>query len=233
MFIKCFLKFSAAKLGSGNGGVGWISDIGSNSLRTKNNLTLEELASRRELTKGFLSQLERNLTSPSIATPQGYRRGAGHDAGEVFPGEETEEKLVFTDDDYFVDEREDCTIHWIVPNAQKNEMEPILLGAAAAGQSHEVAVHEGEEFGYVLSGRIKLVNLDTGKAYSVKKADVLCQGLFSHCLKNDSARAGPRAGSAAADLLGQQRKGILQMKKPIQFKNIVRELDGPDRFKGA
>ena len=37
-------------------------------LRTKNGLTLEERASRSELTKGFLSQVERNLTSPSIAT---------------------------------------------------------------------------------------------------------------------------------------------------------------------
>ena len=37
-------------------------------LRVKNGLTLEELASRTELTKGFLSQLERNLTSPSIQT---------------------------------------------------------------------------------------------------------------------------------------------------------------------
>ena len=37
-------------------------------LRLRNNLTLEELASRSELTKGFLSQVERDLTSPSIAT---------------------------------------------------------------------------------------------------------------------------------------------------------------------
>ena len=37
-------------------------------LRTKNKLTLEELASRSELSKGFLSQVERDLTSPSIAT---------------------------------------------------------------------------------------------------------------------------------------------------------------------
>ena len=37
-------------------------------LRIKNQLTLEELANRSELTKGFLSQVERNLTSPSIAT---------------------------------------------------------------------------------------------------------------------------------------------------------------------
>ena len=37
-------------------------------LRIRNGLTLEELASRCELTKGFLSQLERDLASPSIAT---------------------------------------------------------------------------------------------------------------------------------------------------------------------
>ncbi len=45
-------------------------DIGSKikRLRQANGLTLEELANRSELTKGFLSQLERDLTSPSVAT---------------------------------------------------------------------------------------------------------------------------------------------------------------------
>lgn len=37
-------------------------------LRIKNGLTQEELADRSELSKGFISQLERDLTSPSIAT---------------------------------------------------------------------------------------------------------------------------------------------------------------------
>ena len=37
-------------------------------LRVRKGLTQEELADRAELTKGFISQLERNLTSPSIAT---------------------------------------------------------------------------------------------------------------------------------------------------------------------
>ena len=37
-------------------------------LRIKQALTLEELASRSELTKGFLSQVERDLTSPSISS---------------------------------------------------------------------------------------------------------------------------------------------------------------------
>ena len=37
-------------------------------LRLRLNLTQEELADRTELSKGFISQLERDLTSPSIAT---------------------------------------------------------------------------------------------------------------------------------------------------------------------
>ena len=45
-------------------------DIGAkiNQLRKKNGLTQEELADRCELSKGFISQVERGLTSPSIYT---------------------------------------------------------------------------------------------------------------------------------------------------------------------
>ena len=50
------------------GGLGM--DIGSKikSMRMEKQLTQEELANRCELSKGFISQLENNLTSPSIAT---------------------------------------------------------------------------------------------------------------------------------------------------------------------
>ena len=154
-------------------------------LRTKNNLTLEELASRCELTKGFLSQLERNLTSPSIATLQDIVEALGTTLAKFFQ-EETEEKLVFTDDDYFVDEREDCTIHWIVPNAQKNEMEPILLELPPQGQSHEVVVHEGEEFGYVLHGQVNLVA--GRRTYRVRKGFSFClHPNTTHYLENTGA----------------------------------------------
>ena len=41
-------------------------------MRQSKNLTQEELADRCELTKGYISQLENDLTSPSIATPATY-----------------------------------------------------------------------------------------------------------------------------------------------------------------
>ena len=73
-------------------------------LRIQKNLTLEELASRSELTKGFLSQLERNLTSPSIATLEDILEALGTSLSEFFK-EEKQEQFLFKKDDFFVDER--------------------------------------------------------------------------------------------------------------------------------
>ena len=95
-------------------------------LRIKNQLTLEELANRSELTKGFLSQVERNLTSPSIATLEDILEALGTSLGEFF-SDDRDERVVFTANDYFINEQEAYDISYIVPNAQKNCMEPILI----------------------------------------------------------------------------------------------------------
>jgi len=155
-------------------------------LRIKNNLTLEELASRCELTKGFLSQLERDLTSPSIATLNDIVEALGMTLSQFFQ-DEKDEKIVFTAEDFFVDERDGSTIHWIVPNAQKNEMEPILLEIEPGFQSHEISPHEGEEFGYVLLGKVTLINGE--KEYSIKKGQTFyIKGADSHILRNDTTQ---------------------------------------------
>ena len=65
-------------------------DIGKKlkELRLQNDLTLGDLASRSELTKGFLSQVERNLTTPSIATLQDILEALGSNLSEFFREEE-------------------------------------------------------------------------------------------------------------------------------------------------
>ncbi len=154
-------------------------------LRTKQNLTLEELASRCELTKGFLSQLERNLTSPSIATLENILEVLGVKMADFFKDNKAEQ-VVFTEKDYYVDKQEDSTIHWIVPNAQKNEMEPIILEIMPNGQSRVIMPHVGEEFGYVLSGKIQLV-INDQEGLSVKKGETFyILGNEQHYLRNDS-----------------------------------------------
>ncbi len=61
-------------------------DIGTKlkELRVLKGLTQEELADRAELSKGFISQLERDLTSPSIATLLDILQCLGTSVGEFF-----------------------------------------------------------------------------------------------------------------------------------------------------
>ena len=86
-------------------------DIGKKikELRLQNDLTLEDLASRSELTKGFLSQLERNLTSPSISTLEDILEALGTNLSDFFR-EDKEEQIVFSTKDFFVDTKDEYQI---------------------------------------------------------------------------------------------------------------------------
>ena len=126
-------------------------------LRIQYGLTQQELADRSELSKGFISQLERNLTSPSISTLLDIIQCLGTTPSEFFTDEEPEQ-LIFRQEDYFEKENEPLgsTTKWLIPNAQKNAMEPILMTLRPGGSSDTQLPHEAEEFGYVLKGSIKL-----------------------------------------------------------------------------
>lgn len=137
-------------------------------LRLRNNLTQEELADRCELTKGYISQLENELTSPSIATLEDILNALGTTPAEFF-SDEKDEKIVFTDADFIEKLADGHKIEWLVPNAQKNEMEPIRVTLEPHSILQEDVPHEGDEFGYVLKGSVWL---HLGKsAYSVKKGE--------------------------------------------------------------
>ncbi|SHJ87783.1 transcriptional regulator, XRE family with cupin sensor [Anaerobranca californiensis DSM 14826] len=147
-------------------------DIGKKlkQMRIDKGLTQEDVALRCELSKGFISQVERNLTSPSIVTLQDILECLGSDL-KTFFSEEKEEKIVFKPEDIFETDNENLkfNVKWLVPNAQKNIMEPILLTIEPGGSYHQEAAHEGEEFGYVLSGVININYRD--KKYRCKKGE--------------------------------------------------------------
>ncbi len=137
-------------------------------LRLQCDLTQEELANRCELTKGYISQLENDLTSPSIATLIDILSALGVTLKDFF-AEEEEKKIVFTESD-FIEKCENGKVsNWLVPNAQKNMMEPMLIELEKNAYTEEDIPHEGEEFGYVLEGEI---TIHIGKKkYVAKKGD--------------------------------------------------------------
>ena len=153
-------------------------------LRLVNNLTLEELANRSELTKGFLSQLERDLTSPSVTTLQDILEALGTNLQEFF-NEKEEEQIVFKKEDFFINEQDEYTISYIIPNAQKNEMEPILLTLEKNQESMAIDPHDGEEFGYVIKGKV-LLQYGEKKLVLKKGETFYIRGKARHYLKNMS-----------------------------------------------
>ncbi len=137
-------------------------------IRLKRGLTQEELASRCELTKGYISQLENDIASPSIATLIDILNILGV-SPQAFFTEDAKQKIVFSKSDFFESENGDGTTIWLIPNSQKNEMEPILLTLPPEGESAVRPPFEGEEFGYVLEGKIAI---DAGEfSYKAKKGD--------------------------------------------------------------
>ena len=144
-------------------------DIGAKikNLRTLNGLTQEELAVRCDLSKGFISQLENNNNEPSISTLQDILTALGTTLKDFF-AEDEEEQVVFTKEDYFKTDNETHNITWLVPNSQKNEMEPIVIELNPGCVLTKDMPHEGQEFGYVLKGKVMIVIANKKEIYRLK-----------------------------------------------------------------
>ena len=124
------------------------------NLRLTKNLTQEELADRCELTKGYISQLENDLTSPSIETLKDLLNALGTNFAEFFQDDETQ--VVFKKEEYIEKFNNLSKTTWLVPTSQKNSMEPIVVELEVDGATEKDLAHEGEEFGIVLKGKIQL-----------------------------------------------------------------------------
>ena len=137
-------------------------------MRQRKNLTQEELADRCELTKGYISQLENDLTSPSIATLCDLLNALGSNLSDFFH-EGAEEKIVFTQEEFIEKQSDGMLFSWVIPNAQKNMMEPVLVELEPGAATQADFPHEGEEFGFVMEGRIAVVKAE--KSHPAKKGE--------------------------------------------------------------
>jgi len=137
-------------------------------LRMVNSLTQEELASRADLTKGYISQLENDTTCPSIATLKDILDVFGVSMQEFFAESATDADVVFGAEAR-VQSTEDggIKVELLVPGAQSRDMDPALVTLQPGAEMELQDYHEGEEFGYLLQGKIQL-RLDD-QLYKVNK----------------------------------------------------------------
>ncbi|RKX53808.1 MAG: cupin [Thermotoga sp.] len=157
-------------------------------LRLSKGLTQEELAERTDLTKGFISQIERDKTSPSIETLQQILLALDFDLKSFF-SEEKLEKVVFRKDERIpvYDEPIGVKSQILIPNVQEKKLDPYFVVLGPKGQTNRETYHPGEEFGYVISGRLELHLND--RIYRLKARDCFYfKADKKHYVKNPSSK---------------------------------------------
>ncbi len=124
-------------------------------LRKLRGLTIEELADKAELTKGFISQLERNKTVPSVVTLKQILDVLGVDLSSFFSDISEREKNIFTKNDRIIEKiGKSYRIENLIPKLKYLEMEPLLL-TIQTGATYSTAYEEDEGFGFVVKGRLE------------------------------------------------------------------------------
>lgn len=157
--------------------------------RLKKKLSLRRVAKAAGVTPSFLSQVERDLASPSIGTLKRITDALGMSVGQLFNGGGSDDEGVVRGSSrkrliHTVDGRQ--VEHQLLAPSASGKMEPLMLllppGARTATHPYS---HEGEEFGYVIKGKITCVVDD--EIHVLGEGDsIYFKSSRPHVLKNDS-----------------------------------------------
>ena len=130
-------------------------------LRRERRLSLEELAARTGLSIGFLSQIERGLSSPTLRVLAGVADALGVAISELFPA-----KQPHADATTIVRQAERNELQlWrsgirkqlLTPHADSSKLNLYLVEMEpGASTGDELYIHNGEEAGLVLGGTMLL-----------------------------------------------------------------------------
>lgn len=135
-------------------------EIGSRikNLRINQRITLKELAKKTGLTTSFLSQIERNITSPSIGSLEKIAQALNTKIGYFFEREEKKE-LIFIKKSAgkkFIDKG--ISFETLAAGFLNIKMQPqIFTLETGAELTKELITPLGEKFGMVLRGRIEFL----------------------------------------------------------------------------
>ncbi len=138
-------------------------DIGKKikELRLKKGLTLKELSTQTELSIGFLSQLERGLTTIAIVSLEKIAGALGVDLSYFFVVPSRNKKTILRSYEKEVFQVENGQfIHYHLTNEVENKnILPRLIEILPTNNEEKITpyTHEGEEFIYILEGILTLV----------------------------------------------------------------------------
>lgn len=154
-------------------------------LRSERNLSQRDLAHLAGLSPNSISLIERDETSPSVATLQSLATALNIRMSYFFEEEAPTSVLHIKSGARPRIESEGVTIEGMGKTLPDQELEPfsITLEPRAGSGGERQVVHSGHEFVYCLSGRIEYV-ID-GTIYLMEKGDILIfEAVLPHLWRN-------------------------------------------------
>lgn len=166
-------------------------------LRVKRRMVLKELAKKTGLTTSFLSQLERDLTSPSVSSLEKIAQALNTKAGYFFETEESK-KLVFVKRGMgkkSLDKEKNISYETLASNALNINMQPFIFTLAIGAEMDQQLFHPAaEKFGMVLKGRLEFFCDDEEKI-------VFEEGDSIYCVRTQCPRKLTNIGNTEAKFL--------------------------------
>lgn len=154
-------------------------------LRSERNISQRDLAKMADLSPNSISLIERDETSPSVATLQSLATALNIRMSYFFEEEMPTSVLLIKSGARPKIESEGVTIEGMGKTLPFQELEPfsITLEPHAGSGGERQVIHSGHEFVYCLQGKIEYV-ID-GKVYQMETGDILIfEATFPHLWRN-------------------------------------------------
>ncbi len=144
-------------------------DIGKRirEFRLAHQLTQQELAVRAGVTKGFISLLERDKSSVSLETLSEVLAVVGERISTFFSADALQPFVFGRQDRTSLSDQGIEKFELLIPGSTTMAMEPCRLVLAPGQGLRPHGSHSGEEFGYVIRGR---VSITLGRRSAIAKA---------------------------------------------------------------
>jgi len=124
------------------------------AVRRQRGLTLEGLAGRTGLTKSYLSKIERQQSTPSIAVALKVARALDVDVAQLFSDRPADEKITVDR----AGDREHSPERYVAlaPGVLGKAMSPFVIRPTGTCSDDPHPTHAGQEFVFVHAGRVEL-----------------------------------------------------------------------------
>ena len=191
-----------------------LETLGSNlrNRRRELGLTLQDVADGAKLTAGFISQLERNLTAPSLSSLAAIARVLQSELADFFavPGGESPTTRADQRVNYTLDETR-TKYERITAGFEGHVLNGVIVHEQPGYRSESIR-HEGEELFYVLNGSITVELED--KAIVLKAGDSIhFRSDQRHSTWNHTSEVVSILIVVTMDIFGEAQPEILQQEQ--------------------